>query len=87
MLPREWGTRHKLTLSCSDHWSLDQSVEFYKATFAVDAKLGLTGKVCHETHRNRSLFNPYTTARIVKAVPEYVFIPDEDRNILAYNMA
>lgn len=53
----------------SDYWTLDESVEFHRGTLAVDAELGVTGKVCHETHRNRSLFNPYTTAHVLKSVP------------------
>lgn len=55
---------------CSDHWTLDQAVEFYKGTLKVDAELGLQGRVRHETHRLRSLFNPYASAYILKKVPE-----------------
>lgn len=61
--------RDMLTIH-SDHWSLDESVEFYKGTLAVDAELGLEGKVCHETHRNRSLFTPYSTAYVLRHVPK-----------------
>lgn len=55
--------------SGADHWTREQSVEFYKGTFQVESELGLTGKVSHETHRNRSLFNPYVTEYILEHVP------------------
>ncbi|KAK6198416.1 hypothetical protein LQW54_010310 [Pestalotiopsis sp. IQ-011] len=55
--------------SGSDIWTFDQSVEFYKGTFAIDEELGFAGKVCHETHRNRSLFSPQATDYIVSRVP------------------
>ncbi|ETS80760.1 hypothetical protein PFICI_08289 [Pestalotiopsis fici W106-1] len=55
--------------SGSDVWTYDQSVEFYKATFAIDEELGFAGKVCHETHRNRSLYSPQATDYILSRVP------------------
>ncbi|KAF1344371.1 xylose isomerase TIM barrel [Delphinella strobiligena] len=55
--------------SGADHWTREQSVEFYKGTFQIESELGLTGKVSHETHRNRSLFNPYVTEYILEQVP------------------
>ncbi|KAF2009230.1 hypothetical protein BU24DRAFT_468211 [Aaosphaeria arxii CBS 175.79] len=55
--------------SGADYWTVDQSIEFFKGTLETDDELGMTGKVCHETHRNRSLFNPYTTASVLEAVP------------------
>ncbi|KAH6676881.1 hypothetical protein F5X68DRAFT_235056 [Plectosphaerella plurivora] len=56
--------------SGSDAWTIDQSLEFYRGSLKVDRELGLEGKVCHETHRSRALFNPYVTAQILTAVPE-----------------
>ncbi|KPM35420.1 hypothetical protein AK830_g11149 [Neonectria ditissima] len=55
--------------SGSDHWTLDQAVEFYKGTLKVDAELGLEGKIRHETHRLRALFNPYAASYILSQVP------------------
>lgn len=55
---------------CRDLWDIEESVKFYRGTLAVDKELGLSGRVYHETHRNRSLFNPYSTHAILKAVPE-----------------
>lgn len=50
-------------------WSVEDSVTFYLGTLVVDSELGLEGKVCHETHRNRSCFNPLTTVQILRQVP------------------
>jgi hypothetical protein len=55
-----------------DAWDIEESIKFYQGTLQVDRELGLTGRVTHETHRNRSLFTPYATQRILKAVPQYV---------------
>lgn len=55
-----------------DAWDIEESIKFYQGTLHVDKELGLTGRVTHETHRNRSLFTPYATRRILKAVPQYV---------------
>ncbi|KAI0442410.1 hypothetical protein F4803DRAFT_519407 [Xylaria telfairii] len=55
--------------SGSDHWPLGESLKFYQGTLEVDAELGLTNKVTHETHRLRSFYNPYSTAQILSQVP------------------
>ncbi|WYZ44633.1 hypothetical protein EsH8_VII_001069 [Colletotrichum jinshuiense] len=55
--------------SGSDIWTLDQSVEFYQGTFKIDEELGFTGRVTHETHRNRSLFTPFAAKYILEKVP------------------
>lgn len=51
---------------------MEESVKFFRGTLVVDAEEGLTGKVSHETHRNRSFFSPNSTAKILEQVPEYV---------------
>ncbi|KAJ5757380.1 uncharacterized protein N7511_006074 [Penicillium nucicola] len=56
--------------SGEDIWDVEESIKFYKGTLAVDQELGVSGRVWHETHRNRSLFTPYATRRILEAVPE-----------------
>ena len=38
----------------------------------MEKEEGFEGIVCHETHRNRSLFNPYSADYILQRVPEYV---------------
>ncbi|KAE8152252.1 hypothetical protein BDV25DRAFT_128146 [Aspergillus avenaceus] len=55
--------------SGDDGWSVDQAVEFFEGTFAIDAELGFAGLVSHETHRNRVFFSPYLTAQVLKRVP------------------
>ncbi|VUC20279.1 unnamed protein product [Clonostachys rosea] len=55
--------------SGADYWTLDESVDFYQKTLEIDKQLGLTDIVSHETHRNRSLFTPYTTKYILERVP------------------
>lgn len=54
----------------SDYWPISESVDFYRKTLVVDAEVGYAGRVQHETHRNRSFFNPYNTDAILKEVPE-----------------
>jgi hypothetical protein len=53
-----------------DAWDIEESIKFYQGTLQVDAELGLTGRVTHESHRNRSLFTPYATQQILEAVPQ-----------------
>lgn len=60
-----------LTLKLTrDAWDVEESIKFYQGTLHIDQELGLTGQVTHETHRNRSLFTPYATQRILEAVPK-----------------
>ncbi|KUM62894.1 hypothetical protein ACN42_g4207 [Penicillium freii] len=56
--------------SGEDLWDVEESIKFYKGTIQIDSELGISGRVYHETHRNRSLFTPYATRRILEAVPE-----------------
>lgn len=54
-----------------DDWDIEESTKFYEGTIKIDRELGVSGFVCHETHRSRSLFSPWVTRLILKAVPEY----------------
>lgn len=56
--------------SGEDLWDVEESIKFYKGTIEIDSELGISGRIYHETHRNRSLFTPYATRRILEAVPE-----------------
>ncbi|CAH0053732.1 unnamed protein product [Clonostachys solani] len=71
-----------LTSKHRDYWTLEESVEFYKATIEIDAELGLSGKVVHETHRNRSLFTPYATAHIIREVPRLRITGDFSHHVV-----
>ncbi|CAG7917827.1 unnamed protein product [Penicillium olsonii] len=53
-----------------ERWTVDEAVQFYSGTLDVDAELGLTGKVCHETHRNTAFFSPDSTAPVLERVPK-----------------
>ncbi len=51
-----------------DAWSLEQSVRFFGETQEVAARMDI---VCSfETHRSRSLFNPWRTLEILERLPE-----------------
>ncbi|CBF82517.1 hypothetical protein AN9115.2 [Aspergillus nidulans FGSC A4] len=62
--------------SGADHFSWDDSVAFYKKALQVEKEEGFDGRVCHETHRNRSLFNPYAADYILQKVPELTITAD-----------
>lgn len=51
-------------------WDIEESIKFYQGTLQVDDKLGLSGRVTHESHHNRSLFTPYATQQVLEAVPK-----------------
>lgn len=50
-----------------DAWPETQSVQFFAAAMALAED---HAPLCFETHRSRSLFNPWTTQRIVAALPQ-----------------
>ena len=51
-----------------DAWSEEQSVEFFSKAMELAETFGV--KVSFETHRGRSLFNPWITQRVVEKIPE-----------------
>ncbi|KAJ5999293.1 hypothetical protein N7451_007103 [Penicillium sp. IBT 35674x] len=57
--------------SGEDAWEIEESIKFYRGTLEVDREFGVSGRVYHETHRNRSMFTPYAAQQILKAVPQY----------------
>ncbi|KAL5365324.1 xylose isomerase-like protein [Aspergillus floccosus] len=62
--------------SGADYWTWDESVYFYQKALQIEKEEGFEGKVCHETHRNRSLFNPYAADYILQRVPELQITAD-----------
>src|SRR5215472_1524353 len=50
-----------------DAWSVEQSVNFFGEAMAIAGKLGVP--ISFETHRSRSLFNPWTTRDILRQLP------------------
>lgn len=57
-----------------DAWPEAETIEFFQQGMRMAAGHGLT--LCYETHRSRSLFNPWTTRRIVEALPEIKLTAD-----------
>jgi len=51
-----------------DAWSLEQSVRFFGESQEVAARMGIP--CSFETHRSRSLFNPWITLDILQRLPE-----------------
>lgn len=51
-----------------DAWSLEQSVRFFGEVQEISARLGIN--CSFETHRSRSLFNPWATLAILERLPE-----------------
>ncbi|KAL4878269.1 xylose isomerase-like protein [Aspergillus karnatakaensis] len=62
--------------SGADYWSWDESVYFYQNALKIEKEEGFEGRVCHETHRNRSLFNPYSADYILQKVPDLKITAD-----------
>jgi len=60
-------TLHINAHSGQDTWSLEQHEEFFRGALAMESELGLT--VSHETHRGRSLFNPWITLHLIRKFP------------------
>jgi len=57
-----------------DAWSEAQSLRFFEAAMTRAEKYGL--QISFETHRSRSLFNPWVTRRIVEALPQIALTAD-----------
>ena len=51
-----------------DAWTLEQSVRFFGEAQEVAARMNIA--CSFETHRSRSLFNPWTTLAILQRMPE-----------------
>ena len=51
-----------------DAWPLAQSVRFFSEALALGERFGVP--LCFETHRSRSLFNPWTTLEILRRIPQ-----------------
>ncbi len=57
-----------------DAWPEAQSIDFFRRGITIAEQLGQT--LCYETHRSRTLFNPWVTRRIVEAMPEIKLTAD-----------
>jgi hypothetical protein len=57
-----------------DAWSEEESIRFFEEAMKLAEGYGIG--ICFETHRSRSLFNPWTTHRIVDALPQIALTAD-----------
>lgn len=57
-----------------DAWSESESLRFFETGMRLAERYGL--EISFETHRSRSLFNPWVTRRIVDALPEIALTAD-----------
>lgn len=60
-----------LVINChsgKDAWSDTDNVRFYEQIVRIEKQTGAA--VAHETHRKRTFFNPWSTSRILKQVPD-----------------
>jgi sugar phosphate isomerase/epimerase len=64
---RELNPRFVTSLAGCDAWAEQQSIDFFGSAMALAAAFELP--ISFETHRSRSLFNPWTTRRIATALP------------------
>ncbi|WP_308634253.1 sugar phosphate isomerase/epimerase family protein [Paenibacillus silvisoli] len=60
--------------SARDHFTFEQQISFFEQALAVERSTGLA--VGHETHRQRAMFTPWTTARLLEALPELKITAD-----------
>ena len=61
-------------LAGNDRWPLAQQVEFFGQTMALAKR---HGQFCtFETHRSRSLFNPWVTLELIRQLPDLRFTSD-----------
>lgn len=61
-------------LAGCDAWPEQQSIEFFQRAIELANQYDL--HVSFETHRSRSLFNPWVTQRIVEQIPEILLTVD-----------
>ena len=57
-----------------DAWREEDSMEFFSAAMQLAESAGI--RVSFETHRSRSLFNPWVTQRIVEQLPDILLTVD-----------
>ena len=58
----------------SDAWGESQNLEFFERCLEIEHRFGII--LCHETHRGRSLFTPWTTRQMLEAFPELALTCD-----------
>jgi hypothetical protein len=61
------GARAATVIGGRDAWSVSESVEFFGQALALASQAGIP--VSFETHRSRSLFNPWVTRDLLRQLP------------------
>jgi hypothetical protein len=70
----ELSPRFVNVLAGNDRWQLSQQVDFFGQALELARK---HGQVCSfETHRSRSLFNPWITLELIRQLPDLLFTSD-----------
>jgi hypothetical protein len=64
----ECAPRFLTVIGGCDAWPMEMSAAFFSTAIETAKSLGVTA--CFETHRSRSLFNPWITRDLLAAVPE-----------------
>lgn len=54
--------------SAADRMPFDDQLRFFEAALELEQRTGL--KIAHETHRGRAFFTPWSTAAVLKRLPE-----------------
>ncbi|MGV8918158.1 MAG: sugar phosphate isomerase/epimerase family protein [Pseudomonas sp.] len=70
----ELSPRFVNVLAGNDRWQLPQQVDFFGRALEMAHK---HGQICSfETHRSRSLFNPWVTLELIRQLPDLRFTSD-----------
>lgn len=62
------GAKFVSTMCGYDAWSWEQNLEFFEGAIALERDAGI--RVGFETHRSRSLYNPWVTRDLLRAFPD-----------------
>jgi hypothetical protein len=60
--------------SARDYMELKEQVKFFDAALSMEKEVGIP--IGHETHRTRAMFTPWTTARLLRELPELKITAD-----------
>jgi len=64
---KQWNPTFINSHSGSDCWSMEQNLAFFRECLKIEEEEGV--KIVHETHRQRVLYNGWTTRDLLKLLP------------------
>ncbi len=67
--------------SAKDSMPYDAQLEFFECALEIERQAGIP--VAHETHRGRAMFTPWTTARLLRELPELKIAADFSHWVVA----